>query len=185
MLRSFIAIELPEEAKNLLAETEAALKKSGADIRWVKPGNIHLTLKFLGDTREEDVDAILMRIIGACDGFSAFKLNMAGIGLFPGPGAPKVLWMGLNGEKSLVMLQKKVEEAVAPLGFPPEKRAFTPHLTIGRFRSMENKDALIKEAVSMKDKMFGSFDVKSVIFMKSELNPSGAVYTKLGEVFLK
>ncbi|MBI4826724.1 MAG: RNA 2',3'-cyclic phosphodiesterase [Nitrospirae bacterium] len=184
MLRCFIAIELPEEIKKSLAETQTALKKYGAEIRWVRPENIHLTLKFLGDTEEEQLEKISANISEACRGFKAFSLKMTGLGVFPGMRSPKVLWAGLNGSNNIIDLQKGIDISMAHFGFKPEKREFSPHLTIGRFRSLANKDALLEAVTSGKVKNQGSFEVKTVALIKSSLTASGSVYTKISEALL-
>lgn len=184
MLRCFIAIELPEEIKESLAETQRELKKFGADIRWVSPGNIHLTLKFLGDTDEGQIEKISENLSGICRGFKVFNLEMAGLGVFPGTRSPKVLWAGLNGSHEIIDLQKEIEKSVAHFGFKPEKREFSPHLTIGRFRSLKNKDAMLEAVTSEKVKNQGLFEVKTVALIKSSLTKSGSVYTKISEALL-
>lgn len=184
MLRCFIAIELPEEIRKALAEAQRELKIFGADIRWVRPENIHLTLKFLGDTQEEDIESISREISEICSGFSSFSMELAGLGIFPGTRQPKVLWAGLNGSKEIIELQKDIDSTMAHFGFKPEKRIFSPHLTLGRFRSPKNKDALLRAIASENVKKHGLFEVKTVALIKSSLTNSGSVYTKISEANL-
>ncbi|MDO8281708.1 MAG: RNA 2',3'-cyclic phosphodiesterase [Thermodesulfovibrionia bacterium] len=184
MLRCFIAIELPEEIKESLAETQRELQKYGADIRWVRPENIHLTLKFLGDTAEDHIKKISENLSGVCKGFKVFNLEMTGLGVFPGTMSPKVLWAGLIGSNNIIDLQKEIESSMAEIGFKPENRVFSPHLTIGRFRSPENKDALLEAVTSEKVKNQGIFEVKTAVLIKSSLTNSGSVYTKISEALL-
>lgn len=181
-MRSFIAIELPEEVKRYLSEIQENLKKCGADIRWAKPQNIHLTLKFLGDTGEEDIEEISKRLNDVCGNFNIFNLVITGPGIFPGMRSPRVLWVGLNSNKTIIELQKGIEESIVQVGFKPEKRRFTPHLTIGRFKSSRFKETLLKEIGAKQDMSLGSFEVRSVALIKSDLKPSGAVYTIIREV---
>lgn len=184
MLRCFIAIELPQKIKGLLAETQSELKEYGADIRWVRPKNIHLTLKFLGDTEEEHIENISNNISDTCRGFKCFSMEMAGLGVFPGMKSPKVLWAGLNGSNDIIGLQKDIESSMAHIGYKSEKRVFSPHLTIGRFRSLKNKDALLEAITSGKVNKHGTFEVNAVALIKSSLTNSGSVYTKLSEALL-
>jgi len=183
-LRSFIAIELPETVKSALLEFQQGLKKCGADVRWVRPDSIHLTLKFLGDIKENDVDGIVKIIEGACRKYSAFDVEVGEAGAFPNKKSPRVLWVGVHGNEALIKLQGEIEDGMAFLGFEKEERKFSPHLTLGRFRSLREKDALMEEIESYKDNSFGLMEVKSISLMKSELSPAGAKYTRVAEVAL-
>jgi len=184
-LRSFIAIELPEKVKSALAELQQELKKCRADIRWVKPENIHLTLKFLGDTDARSIDRIIDAVKAACSIYSRFDLEAKGAGVFPDMRAPRVLWAGISDSDSLSGLQRDIEDGLAALGFSPEKRRFRPHLTIGRLRSSAGMESLYDKIEGDKDISLGSIEVKSIFLIKSELTPSGAEYTKIAGIDLK
>ncbi|MBI5674500.1 MAG: RNA 2',3'-cyclic phosphodiesterase [Nitrospirae bacterium] len=184
-LRSFIAIELPEKVKSAISELQQELKKRKADIRWVKPESIHLTLKFLGDTDEKILDRIVEAIKAACGGYGRFNLETKGVGVFPDMRAPRVLWLGISDNDSLTGLQKSIEDGLAKLGFSPEKRRFRPHLTIGRFKSSFGKEGLYDKIEELKDISLGLIEVQSIFLIKSELNPSGAKYTKIAGIDLK
>ncbi len=184
-MRSFIAIELPETAQSALAGLQQELRKTGADIRWVKPENIHLTLKFLGDIEENSVDNIVQVIKGACDKFSPVHLEIRGTGLFPNAKSPRVIWAGIHPVSAVSGLQHAIESGLTPLGFRQEERKFTPHLTVGRVRSFQGKRPLMERIEELEERGFGEMDAKSVLLMKSELGPSGARYTKLAEIFIK
>lgn len=184
-MRTFIAIELPESVKSSLSELQRELKACRADIRWVKPDNIHLTLKFLGDTDEKTVNKIVEAVKGACGGFSRFTVVIKGVGVFPDMRVPKVLWVGAAENDSLSGLQKAVEEALAKLGFPSEKRRFRPHLTLGRFKSSFGKEGLYDKMEKLKDVSAGAIEVSSIYLIKSELTSSGAEYTQIADIELK
>jgi len=185
VLRSFIAIELPVTVRTVLAEMQHEFSGCGADVRWVKPGSIHLTLEFLGDIKDEDAGRIIDVIKGTCKEYPAFQLEITGTGVFPNTRAPRVLWVGLDNNETLSALQASIANSLISLGFQPEKRRFVPHLTIGRFRSFKGKDILLKKVSDYKSKMFGIIKVNSVSLMSSELGPSGAKYSRIAEIFLK
>ena len=181
-MRSFIAIELPDEVKASLAGIQQGLKKSGADIRWVKTDNIHLTLKFLGDIEEEIVPDIIHVLKGTCQHHNVFSIEISGIGTFPAKKSPRVLWAGIHDNGELIKLHAEIEEGMASLGIDTEKRAFAPHLTFGRFRSPRRRDLLIEQIDMMRHESFGLFDVRSIYLIKSDLKPSGAVYSRLADL---
>jgi len=183
-LRSFIAIELPEAVKSALSEFQQELEKCGADVRWVRPEGIHLTLKFLGNINDKDVDRIVKTIEGTCKKYTAFNLEIAGAGVFPNKKTPRVLWVGITGNGAFANLQQEIEDAMASMGFEKENRKFVPHLTLGRFRSSIGKEALLDKIELHKDNKFGMIDVKTVSFMKSDLSPSGAKHTRVAEILL-
>jgi len=183
-LRSFIAIELPEAVKSALSEFQQELEKCGADVRWVKPEGIHLTLKFLGNINDKDVDRIVKTVEGTCKKYTAFNLEIAGAGVFPNKKTPRVLWVGITGNGAFAKLQQEIEDAMASMGFEKENRKFVPHLTLGRFRSSIGKEALLDKIELQKDNKFGVIDVKTVSFMKSDLSPAGAKHTRVAEILL-
>jgi len=184
-LRSFIAIELPGEVKSALSDLQREFKECGADVRWVKPDNIHLTLKFLGDIHEDTIGAVQKIMEGACKGYSSFNLELNGAGTFPHMKSPRVVWTGLQDSEILSQLQNEIERGLSTIGFKKEARRFVPHLTLGRFRSMQKRAQLLEKIGQYQEKKICSFAVNSVVLMKSALNPIGAQYTKMKEIFLK
>ena len=181
-MRTFIAIELSNEIKETLAQIESHLKYSNADVKWVESGNIHLTLKFLGEIDEkksEEVRAVLDSIAKTT---APFELSIKNIGAFPEINYPRVIWVGLNkGVKESTELATKIDEALSKLGFAKESRPFTTHLTIGRVRSAKNKQTL-KEKLITCDLQLKTFEtITSVILFQSKLTPTGPIYTKLHE----
>lgn len=183
-MRIFISIELPEEARTALSGVQKDFEKCSPDIKWVKPGNIHLTLKFLGDIEDEIAENITSIMRKICSRFPPFILTIQGVGMFPNVRSPRVLWIGLDGNDVLSALQREVEDGLEPLGFKSEKRKFTPHLTLGRFRSSIGKDCLRKVMEGQANNRFGTISVLSVALMRSDLHPGGARYTKISEAFL-
>ena len=189
MLRAFIAIQLSDELKGHIGELQAELKRRafGLDgLGWVRLEGIHLTLRFLGDIAEEQAGALgaLLRDVAA--GMKPFALEARGIGVFPNPRAPRVIWLGLHGApepmESLRRMQARVEDGVVGLGFSREPRKFTAHLTLARVRDRKSGAALAKVLEANQDRAVGSFIATSVGLIKSELRPTGAVYTTLVEV---
>lgn len=184
-MRSFIAIELPESTVNLLVKLQQEFKKCGADVRWIKPGSIHLTLKFLGNINENNVDEIVELLRRVSKKYEAFNLTLSGIGVFPNNRSPRVLWVGIDINDSLTRLQNDIEEEIYLTGFEKEKRKFTPHLTLGRFKTSRGKGALMDKIDLYHDNRFSSIYVRSVLLMRSDLGQTGAKYTQLAELFLR
>jgi 2'-5' RNA ligase len=180
MIRSFIAIDFPEEIRKALEDIQRQLKPCGAGVRWVKPGSIHLTLKFLGNIQAAQVEDIAHAVAQEIGDHPPVTLCPAGLGAFPSPRKPRVLWVGLEGEvQKLKGIQARVEHALEPLGFAHEKRSFRPHLTIGRVKDRRRLQSLVDTMAALDVPPFDSFDVTEIILYKSDLRPTGAIYTKL------
>jgi 2'-5' RNA ligase len=180
MIRSFIAIDLPEATRHGLAAVQEQLKQSGAGVRWVKPGSIHLTLKFLGNIHPAQVEDIALAVAQEVRDQPPITLGAAGLGAFPSRRKPRVIWIGMEGEvQRLNGIQARVENALEPLGFVREKRPFQPHLTIGRVKDRRKLQALIDAMATLDMEPFNSFDADEIILYKSDLRPTGAIYTKL------
>ena len=185
MLRCFLAIELPKTIVKKIEEVQRDLKTSHADVKWVYPENIHLTLKFFGNIEESRVDPILQSIGGLIQRTSPFSMKVQGIGAFPHSKNPRVIWMGLiDGKEVLATFQKELEGTLAKIGFEPEDRPFQPHLTLGRVKTSRGKDDLIGKMEKHREEEFGDFAVEEVILFKSELKPTGPIYTPLRKLKL-
>lgn len=188
-IRSFIAIELPEEAKKGLARLRRELERDEHRfVKWVAPTGIHLTLKFLGNIPSARVAEITEAIGKAAQGISPFHLEISGTGAFPSLKQVRVFWVGVGGEvDKLSRLQQNVDSALAALGFAREERPFVPHLTLARIREgaspLERRSfgELVGSTV-FADKYF--IEVVTVRLMRSQLTPSGANYTCLSIVDL-
>jgi 2'-5' RNA ligase len=180
MIRSFIAVELPDEIRHALAGVQEHLKRNVAGVRWVGPTSIHLTLKFLGDIAAEQVQPIAAAAMGAVQNEPPLSVGVCGLGAFPNPRRPRVIWVGIEGDvERLGRLQTRLEEALEPLGFPREGRAFRPHLTLGRVRDPRRPPDLIRALADVTIPPCNSFDVHEILLYKSDLRPTGAIYTKL------
>ena len=188
-IRSFIAIELPEEVQSGLARLKGELERTEHTfVKWVDPRGIHLTLKFLGNVSFKLVARITSAIKEASDGISPIHLEVSGLGAFPNLKQPRVVWVGIGGEvDKLVRLQQNIDSALTPLGFTKEERPFTPHLTLARMK---------QGALSIQIRSFGelvmstnfemrySFEGGAISLMKSQLTPQGPIYTRLSIVEL-
>ncbi|MEB2288152.1 MAG: RNA 2',3'-cyclic phosphodiesterase [Anaerolineae bacterium] len=189
--RLFIALPLPDSVIAVLEETQRALKKTASQraVTWVAPRNIHLTLKFLGETPISQRDGIAEALARVATQHDAFSLSTAHLGCFPDHRSPRVVWVGLAGDQAaLRRLQESVERAIAPLGYPAENRPFSPHLTLGRVRrDVRREDAQRLGAVVRKAVLSGeaSWLVTELVLFRSELRPEGADYTKLSSAPLQ
>ena len=180
MIRSFIAIDFPEETRKVLENVQEELKQYGAGVRWVKPRSIHLTLKFLGNIQAAQVEDIALAVAQEIRDHPPITLRPAGLGAFPSLRKPRVIWIGLEGEvQRLNEIQARVENALEPLGFVREKRGFRPHLTIGRVKDRRKLQSLVDAMATLDVPPFNSFDADEIILYKSDLRPTGAIYTKL------
>ncbi len=188
-IRSFIAIELPDEIKLELKQLESQLKSGRRyAMKWVDPDSIHLTLKFLGNIDVNRSGEITEAIEEATRGISPFQVNVTGLGVFPNSKRIQVAWVGLSGQiEKLEQLQQNIESGMEKLGFIPEKRKFTPHLTIARFRNHaspgERQD--FGQLIASTGFDTGTFTVNSISLMKSQLTREGAIYTRISSVTLK
>jgi len=180
--RGFIAIDIPTNKQ--LLEVENEIKNTGADLKLVEPENIHVTLKFLGDTYEEKIDEIEDIIKNSVKNIKPFNIKLKGSGVFPNKNYMKVIWIGLENAELIAEIAKKIDKQLESLGFEPEKRGFSAHLTIARVKSPRNKEKLLKIIEKYKDVEFATIDINSVKLKKSDLTPKGPIYTNLREVKL-
>jgi 2'-5' RNA ligase len=183
-LRLFVACELPAEMKAALASLQEALRKKGAPrLRWVRPEGIHLTLKFLGAVPQEKVAAICEALAPTVQGIPPLALSLAEVGTFGGRRGARVLWVGMQGDlEPLACLQQRVEEALEPLGFPPEHRPFSPHLTLARVPDRAGSDErqnVWELAKTVKAPPAAAVTISQLSLMRSILGPGGAVYERV------
>ncbi|MGH2461042.1 MAG: RNA 2',3'-cyclic phosphodiesterase [Chloroflexota bacterium] len=189
-LRAFVAIELPPEVRAWCqAAIEQARRKLGSSasaVRWVDPAAIHLTLTFLGAVAITRVPVLIERLGAELANQAPFRLEIGGLGVFPGPRSPRVVWLAVLGDlTALGACQRRVEAATVPLGFPAETRPFKPHLTLGRVRetaTSEQRAAIGALPANWPLTVSRSFSVDSVSLMQSHLGPGGARYPRLAEI---
>jgi len=185
IIRSFIAIPLPESMKAHIRKIQDNIRSKGLKLRLVKPENIHLTLKFLGDIPLPGIDAVSGAIAQTSENFKPVTLGAKGIGVFPGIKNPRILWVGLKGEThSLIQFQQSLEENLIPLGFEKEKRSFKAHLTIARIKDRVSPKDLLQVIEKYGNIESETFTAHEIILYQSFLKPTGAVYTKLKAISL-
>jgi 2'-5' RNA ligase len=186
--RLFIAIKLPPTLIEALTKVQAGLRAAPA-VRWSQPAQMHLTLQFLGDTSPAKIDPLIAALQQKIQGhYQPFSLQAQGLGVFPNLKRPRVIWAGLSGDTTrLHQLQQSVITATQSLGFAPEKRPFSPHLTLGRIKQRTQATDYSKLAQIVRDHqanigLIGQFSVAQVSLMRSQLKPGGAIYTALAEI---
>jgi len=178
--RSFIAIELPEKIISSISKIQEDLRAYGFKIRWVRPENIHLTLKFLGNIDQADTEKVGEAITESVKGFVPFSLAAKGMGAFPSLRRPRVIWIGVSGDhEQLAGLQKRLDKKLAAIGFPEEKRLFRGHLTLGRVKQSIDPDRFAEAMKMVGGFASDTFLADEIVLFKSELKPTGAVYSKL------
>jgi 2'-5' RNA ligase len=182
-VRLFVGLEIPASVRENLAtlmEKLSALEKqsSGKKARWVRPGNLHVTLKFIGEAAPNKLDEIVAALSTVRYGQPA-ELQFRGLGFFPDEKRPRVLWAAIDASPNLAAIAGDIELQLEPLGFPREKRAFTPHLTLARLELpgiSETLRAAVRESV---ERDFGALRAGEFHLIESKLKPSGAEYTTL------
>ncbi len=181
--RLFVAMEVPEEVCRHIETVQGALRKTTVPVRWVKADGVHLTLKFLGDVEIHRVEELSRALAKATAGMRGFRLQPAGLGAFPSLHRPNVLWLAVEGDiEPLMDLQRRVEKSLKKRGFPADRKAFHPHLTIGRVRRGTRHDELEPLVASLSacsPPACASWNVTSFALVRSELRPTGARYTTL------
>ena len=184
-MRAFIAIELPDKIKEELSQLQSDLKSIGADVNWVKPDNLHLTLKFLGQIKESQISTLKDTLTKSISPLSRFTFRLEGLGAFPKMDHPRIIWVGVDqGKEKLVELAEKVEQACDPLGVQKEERPFSVHLTIGRVRSNRFLAELAKHLEKNSFRAGGPVEVTEIILFQSVLSPAGPIYTPVAEISL-
>ena len=184
-MRAFIAIEIPDAVKSGMADAQTRQRRAGVDAGWTRPEGIHLTLKFLGEIGDEQAQATLRALTEGLGAAGSLQLGIEGVGTFPEARSARIVWVGLTGDVArLAALQAAVERAAVDVGFEPETRPFTPHLTLGRIKRIDDRARWLKALEGLKDFKLPGFTVTSVSLMQSELRPAGAVYRQIGGVAL-
>ena len=183
MIRAFIAVNLAPVVIEEIAKIQSALQISKGDIRWTRVEEWHLTLKFLGDISRDQVSPILETLSETLRTQPPLRVVAQGLGAFPNLKRPRVVWAGIQGAE-LQTLSEKIETALMSLDFPSEEREFTPHLTLGRVRSLRGWEQVLAVMKEHDHIRFGESEINQVTLYQSELHPAGAVYRPLGAIAL-
>ncbi len=184
-VRTFIAIEMPPEVRQYLDRCQERLHGAGGKVRWVRTDLIHLTLVFLGEVAVERLEALGAAVEAAVAGFGPLVLRAGGAGQFPPKGRPRVIWVGIDEPAGdLLRLQKAVADATAPFAEKVEKRAYRPHLTLGRVRGGRGLGELSAAVSEMADQQSPAFDAAEIVVMKSVLSREGPIYSPLSCIAL-
>ena len=173
MIRTFIALPIPENLKEAIQAAISRLSRTNSGVKWVRPESVHITLKFLGSIKEELVEPVSQELDKVALSCPELDLKLSGLGVFPNMRRPRVVWVGLAGDITLLReLADAIDKVGAKFGIQPEKRPFNAHITLGRLKvpSMVDLDISLVEE---------SYRAKDVVFYKSELLPTGARYTIL------
>ncbi len=185
-IRSFLAIELPEDQKEIVAGYIQELCQVPTKIKWVLPHQTHFTLKFFGSIMPETVKKIAQTLSPVLGELPKFHLTLKGIGAFPNLFRPRVIWLGLGGETdSLRGIHRIIDQALIPLGIPKEERPFQGHLTLGRNKENQINESFYRHLSEWSKEETTPFAVERVILFQSDLKPAGPVYTKLEAFTLK
>lgn len=180
-MRIFIAIDLPKDIRNAVGEVQRELRPLTDKTRWVAPDSIHITLKFLGEVPEKQIDDIDAALAGLS--WKHFTITVRGVGFFPGNRSPRIFWAGMEAP-TVQGLTEQLDIRMERVGFEKEKRAFRPHITLARARDTRMDSALVKAASQFDGHEFGSFIADRVFLFRSTLKPAGAIYEKLKEYLL-
>lgn len=184
-MRAFFSVNLTPDVRDRIAGAADELRSSlpNEPVRWVRPEILHLTLRFLGETAPEKLEAIRVAVVHAARNWSPCALGFAGMGCFPDARRPRVLWVGVSDPaRALTRIAEELERIARAHGFDPEERGFTPHMTLGRIRDRLSPDGIRRLAAALearRESDFGMFTVETIHLMRSVLRPSGPEYAPI------
>jgi len=183
-LRTFIAVDFPIEIKEKIIEITAYFqsKLPPAQIKWVEPDHMHLTLKFMGETPHDKLVQIKQSIHQVISVFPSFEIEIKALGMYPNNQRPRVIWLGINAENYLILLHNQLDQALKGEGIKSDRRPFSPHLTIGRVRRNADQESIIqigKILSQFKIASLGRIKIDEILYYQSVLTPQGPIYTIL------
>ena len=179
-IRSFVAFKLPDHVIQSLSDVQNHLRSYGFPIRWVKPNNVHLTIKFLGDVKTSEIDIIDQTLFDSVKSCAPISLTIKGAGVFPGVNRPRVFWMGVSGDtQALEHLQRSVDRHCERIGFPKERKPYKGHLTLGRFKAAVDSNKLVEAIASCRVFYSPLFVLDVMTLFNSELKSTGPIYSTL------
>lgn len=180
-LRAFLAVPLPQAVRERVARLKHTLASTGVPVRWARDQGLHVTLKFLGSVTAARLDAVQAAVRPLLAGVEAFSVRVAGLGAFPRPQRPRVVWVGIDAPP-LTELAALVDRGTSSLGFTPESRPFRSHVTLGRIKDSRACAPLAAALEEHRQDVFGTFEVRQVTAFRSDLQRGGSVYTELWEI---
>ncbi|UXD21826.1 hypothetical protein IPA_08570 [Ignicoccus pacificus DSM 13166] len=183
-VRAFIAVDIEGELAGKLGRLAESLKQTGADVKIVEVENFHITLRFLGNIPVDMIDEIEKVMQKAAQSGRRHKIRLKGVGAFPSPYRPRVIWVGVEGDEVLAEMARILERELRKMGFRPETKGFTAHVTLARVKGPRGRERLTEWIESMKDIDLGEFEVTNIRLKKSTLTPRGPIYETLREVKL-
>ncbi len=186
MVRTFIAAEISQPVRESLSRDLERLKILAPRIQWSKSENLHLTLRFLGDVPEKDLEELFEALEDGMAEAEPFALEVTGVGVFPNWRHPRVIWAGCGeGADDAVALAGAVDDVCEELGYERERRPFRPHLTLGRVKLPADAEGLEKATAEMRDRLYGYMDVDAVVVFMSSLRRAGPVYSPMARIELR
>ena len=177
-MRLFVALDIPDAVREALAQFCRPLREMCPGARWVRCEGVHITLKFIGETPPDRAE-LVRATLSAVPSTGPIELRFAGIGFFPTPRHPRILWAGVSASSALRVLARAIEEQLEPLGIPRETRGFNPHVTLARFDSPKGLDALRATLEKLDTSEFGGTTAREFHIYQSILKRGGAEYTRL------
>lgn len=186
-MRLFFAVPLPEELRDRASELQRELAAAGARVKWVERPNLHMTLKFIGDTPGERLETFCNVAEQVAEGASRCELTLRGAGCFSSRGAPRTIWLGVEGDApELEQLANSLDVALVEAGLAePESRRFSPHFTLGRVKGRRHARELLAAIEALSEAAGGTMVVDNFVLMSSELTPEGPIYTERGSFDLR
>jgi len=185
-MRTFIAAGITEPVRKEILKIQSALASLSLDAKWVEKENIHITLKFLGEVADKDIMGVISAVRDACAAEDSFYVHISSVGVFPDMKRPRVIWVGVSdGADEIRKLSGEIESSLVPLGFEKERREFSPHLTIGRVRSLRNTEKLGEGIGKIAHTDCGRMILDEVLIMRSDLTGQGPVYSVLERAGLR
>ena len=185
MQRTFLAIDLPLDVRESIVKNQQELQGQLPAASWVRPHALHVTLKFLGDTPDDQIEAIRDSATLGLKEIMSFSIELQGFGVFPHCKAPRIFWIGItSGNEQILAVAANVDEALIPLGFPKEGKPFHPHVTLARIKKDHQRfgQALNQKEMLTRSMRFGPVIVERVTLFKSDLRPTGSVYTHIWDI---
>jgi 2'-5' RNA ligase len=180
-IRSFLAFELPDDIKTIVARVSGEIRKSSLDVRWVRPEFIHLTVVFIGDIESEQIPSMGESLSGVCSQHSPFTISLKPMGCFSNIRNPRVIWLGIDGDlERMSRFRDDLQHALSRFGIKEEQRAFKPHLTLGRFKKPGKRQTELEQLLAKYRELSSPVRTLSeLVLFRSDLKPGGAVYTKI------